>query len=135
MADIRNWDAYRAGRWDWTRLGYDRAFPGFIGIGDIDGHVEIGGNHLFIECKSNGTELPTGQRIALESLNKHGHTILILTGDAIENLPARLDLWLPDGQRKQLINHQMSVEQKRQTLMATFSSWARWAQRGKDQTA
>lgn len=135
MGDIRNWDAYRAGRWNWSSLGYDDAFPGRIGIGDLDGHVEMRGHHLFIECKSRG-ELPTGQRLALESLNRrHGHSVMVLTGDASQNDPQSVGIWLPDGKRLQVIKDGMSVEERRLTLMSSFQRWASWAQANEWRTA
>lgn len=51
------------------RLGeFDECFPGRIGMSDVDGVVEVGGRLLFLEWKSPGGALTTGQRILFERL-------------------------------------------------------------------
>ncbi|MDB6151496.1 MAG: hypothetical protein JWQ44_2944 [Chthoniobacter sp.] len=51
------------------RLGvFDTCFPRRIGMSDIDGVVEINGRFLFLEWKSEGGFLGTGQRIMFERM-------------------------------------------------------------------
>lgn len=46
------------------------ALPRKITMSDIDGVVEVNGSVLFLEWKSHGGELPTGQRILAERLTQ-----------------------------------------------------------------
>ena len=51
------------------KLGaFDDCFPGKIGMSDVDGVVELGGRFLFLEWKSPGGSLTTGQRITFQNL-------------------------------------------------------------------
>ncbi len=51
------------------KLGvFDICFGGRIGMSDIDGVVEINGRFLFLEWKSKGGHLGTGQRIMFERM-------------------------------------------------------------------
>jgi hypothetical protein len=47
---------------------FDDCFPGRIGMSDVDGVVEQSGRFLFLEWKSHGASLTTGQRIMFEQL-------------------------------------------------------------------
>ena len=58
-------------------------FPGRINFGDVDGIVEIGGNALLMEWKSEPRELPTGQRLLYERLSRGGKiSVIVVVGDA-----------------------------------------------------
>ena len=68
-------------RWDCSKNGcfrnicpklgaFDDCFPGKIGMSDIDGAVEISGRVLFLEWKSEGGSLSTGQRIMFEQMTR-----------------------------------------------------------------
>ena len=58
-------------------------FPGRISFGDVDGIVEIGGNALLMEWKSEPRELPTGQRLLYQRLSGSGPVaVMIIVGDA-----------------------------------------------------
>lgn len=63
---------------------FDDCFPGRIGMGDIDGIVEINGHVLIMEWKSNDAPLPTGQRILFERLTRISSeiTVVIVVGDS-----------------------------------------------------
>jgi hypothetical protein len=82
-------------RWDCARQGcfnrkrrpkievFAECFPGRINFGDVDGIVEIGGNAMLLEWKSEARELPTGQRILYERLTRSGMcSAMIVVGDA-----------------------------------------------------
>jgi hypothetical protein len=140
MADIRDWDKFERGRWNWTLGGYDTAFAGRITIGDVDGHVERNGQHLFIEGKhweGQGDEppfsIPTGQAICLESLvRNYGHTVMILLGDARgEGNPRAVQMWRMDGGSMTKRNadwRDKPVEERREMLRRTFAAWYAWAE-------
>lgn len=57
-------------------------FPGRIGMSDVDGVVEIGGWFLFIEWKSQGGSVQTGQRIMFEQLTALSPkmTVIVVSG-------------------------------------------------------
>jgi hypothetical protein len=66
------------------RLGvFDECFPSLIGMSDIDGAVEIGGRFLFLEWKSPGGSVATGQRIMFQQLTGLSHrvTVIVVHGD------------------------------------------------------
>lgn len=69
------------------KLGeFDDCFPGLIGMSDIDGVVEQGGRFLFLEWKSNGAQLTTGQRIMFENLTSLSPdpmkvVVMVVSGD------------------------------------------------------
>lgn len=69
------------------KLGaFDECFPGKIGMSDVDGMVEIAGRFLFLEWKSDGGHLTTGQRIAFERLTSLSPdpmkvTVIVVCGD------------------------------------------------------
>ena len=105
MADIRNWEAYKRGRWNWTSLGYEKQLERGCQLGDIDAHLESSGQHLFIECKhwedDGDHPLPPnahsprgisgGQLQALRQLaRKDGVTVWLFYGDATQNIPRYL---------------------------------------------
>ena len=77
---IENRKAFDAALWDWgILLG---AFPRRVTPSDIDGHTEIGGCHLFIECKGPGVPVPEdGQYISLARLAFHAvNTVVYVWG-------------------------------------------------------
>lgn len=62
---------------DWTDI--NACFPGAIRPTDIDGMVEINGNVLFLEQKSTGASITTGQARAFAELSrKQGVTVLAI---------------------------------------------------------
>lgn len=91
MADIRDWEKFKRGRWDWTRLGYEAGFPRGIQFTDLDATIEMNGHFLFIETKHHEGEgeipaLQTGQRLYLERLAINPrHLVLVVYGDAAAN--------------------------------------------------
>lgn len=87
MADLENPEWLLAGRWKWTQDRLDTYLHRNCSIGDIDGHLESGGRHLFIEGKHwtepNRPTVPgDGQNQALRSLLGYGHTVWYLFGAA-----------------------------------------------------
>ena len=88
-------NGYNPLRWDCQKRGcfnqkrrpkieiFAECFPGRINFGDVDGIVEIGGNALLLEWKSDARELPMGQRILYERLTLSGScSAMIIVGDA-----------------------------------------------------
>ena len=84
-------------RWDCNQNGcfrklcpklgvFDECFPGKIGMSDIDGVVEISGNFLFMEWKSDGGALRDGQRIMFERMSRLSPmiTVIVVFGDPEE---------------------------------------------------
>jgi len=66
------------------KLGiFDDCFPGRIGMSDVDGVVEIAGSFLFMEWKSPGGAMTTGQRIMFERLTGPSPhiTAIVVCGD------------------------------------------------------
>lgn len=61
------------------------SLPRKIGMTDVDAMVEVGGRFLLLEFKGEGvTQIPTGQRIALERLSSLSDriTIVAVSGNA-----------------------------------------------------
>lgn len=95
MSDIRDWDAFKRGRWNWTAHGYERGFPRGCGFTDIDAAVEFDGHCLFIEGKHHdGTgefaSLSRGQRLFMDRLVSLGVDVFVLYGNAPANDPQGL---------------------------------------------
>lgn len=69
------------------KLGFfDDCFPGRIGMSDIDGVVEVRGRFLFLEWKSTGGVVTTGQRIMFEQItslssDKMKVTVIVVYGN------------------------------------------------------
>jgi len=118
MADIRNWDAFRAGRWDWNRLGYEDGFPRGCGFTDIDAAVEFDGRMLIMEGKWwNGhgeiQPVPVGQRIFLERLTALGIDVRVLYGVPADDNPLAL---YDVGTRTTLDWRDLEIEDRRVAL-------------------
>jgi hypothetical protein len=82
-------------RWDCAKRGcfnlkrrpkielFADCFPGRMSFGDVDGIVEVNGNALLLEWKSEERDLPAGQRILYERLTRNSPvSVLIVVGDA-----------------------------------------------------
>jgi hypothetical protein len=82
-------------RWDCAKRGcfnlkrrpkielFADCFPGRMSFGDVDGIVEVAGNALLLEWKSEERDLPAGQRILFERLTRNSPvSVLIVVGDA-----------------------------------------------------
>lgn len=62
---------------------FSECFFGKIAMSDIDAAVEVNGNFLFVEWKSNGGALTVGQRIFFERLTRNpGIFVYVVRGDA-----------------------------------------------------
>jgi len=109
-----------------------------------DDIVERNGHHLFIENKHAHSgeplnlSLPTGQRIALESLCRSGHTVLVLHGCGHNNDPVYLQTWKPDGNggidRNGTDLQEMDLETRRYCLREFFANWCQWAEGKNERT-
>lgn len=136
MADIRDWEKFKRGRWRWTEFGYERNL-GPCAFGDIDAHLERNDWHLFIEAKhwdgsgALNTDVPRGQWIALESLIRYRHTVWLLIGDATENNPLYLRMWhqMDDGRVRQLDDDYRgdTLDVRRSRLGRRVADWYRFA--------
>lgn len=62
---------------------FAHALPRNLAFSDIDGSAEVNGHFLFLEWKSHGGEIPTGQRIYFERLTKLSDhiTAVVVDGD------------------------------------------------------
>ncbi len=86
MTDIFNPKAMLESRFQWAQDGYEetlRQKHRGSGIGDVDGHLELSGNHLYIEQKWwDGTGRPPaitgGQKYALHSIVRRSIDVLII---------------------------------------------------------
>ncbi|MFZ1415661.1 MAG: hypothetical protein WAS73_13945 [Defluviicoccus sp.] len=81
------WDCLRQGCFNLKRRPkievFADCFPGRISFGDVDGIVEIGGNALLLEWKSEPRDLPSGQRLLYQRLTWSGPVaVMIVIGDA-----------------------------------------------------
>jgi hypothetical protein len=88
-------NGYNPLRWDCLRRGcfnlkrrpkievFADCFPGRINFGDVDGIVEVGGNALLLEWKTEARELSTGQRLLYQRLTRSGPvSVMVVVGDA-----------------------------------------------------
>jgi hypothetical protein len=88
-------NGYNPLRWDCAKRGcfnlkrrpkielFADCFPGRMSFGDVDGIVEVNGNALLLEWKSEERDLPAGQRILYERLTRNSPiSVLIVVGDA-----------------------------------------------------
>jgi hypothetical protein len=129
-------DGYNPLRWDCERQGcfnlkrrpkielFADCFPGRISFGDVDGIVEIGGNALLLEWKSEERELPTGQRLLYQRLTWSGPvSVMIVVGDA-ETMLIDATAIFADGVRHPAEGFEPAdLEVVRHRLMA----WSQWA--------
>jgi hypothetical protein len=99
-------------------------FPGRISLGDVDGIVEIGGNALLLEWKSEARELPTGQRVLYQRLTWSGPVaVMIVVGDA-ETMAVTATSVFDGGSR--FPEH--GYEPADLALIKTrLTAWSRWA--------
>jgi len=62
---------------------FAECFPGLISFGDIDGIVEINGQGLLLEWKSDLMNLPRGQYIMYRNLTTTGYlSVIVVIGNA-----------------------------------------------------
>lgn len=97
-------------------------WPGRISMGDVDGIVEIAGNALMLEWKSNEKEIPAGQRIMYRRItNGKRVTVLCVAGNAESMEVASYKLFY-DG--REIDWRKGSLEALRERM----KSWCMWAQ-------
>jgi hypothetical protein len=65
---------------------FAKCFPGKIAMSDIDAIVEIGGNFMLLEWKSDGVGLKHGQRIMFERMTKHENFFVLLVEGCAETM-------------------------------------------------
>jgi hypothetical protein len=120
-------------RWDCARRGcfnlkrrpkielFADCFPGRISFGDVDGIVEVGGNALLLEWKSEPRELPRGQRILYGRLTQTGAcSVVIVVGDA--------ETMAVDAVSRIYAGHQSPYEPADLDLVKReLTAWSDWA--------
>jgi len=69
---------------------FAHALPRNLAFTDLDATAEVNGHFLFLEWKSHGDDIPTGQRIFFERLTKLSAniTVVIVAGD-----PDTMEVW------------------------------------------
>lgn len=74
------------------------ALPRKLAFSDIDGAAEVNGHFLFLEWKSHGGDIPTGQRIFFERLTKLSKNIAVVVVDGDpETMQTRQVKYVHDG--------------------------------------
>lgn len=81
------WDCLERGCFNWKQRPkiemFDNCFENGVAFGDVDGIVELGGNALALEWKSEPIEIPAGQMRMYRTLTvDRTFTVLLLAGDA-----------------------------------------------------
>jgi hypothetical protein len=101
-------------------------FPGRINFGDVDGIVEINGNALLLEWKSEAHELPTGQRILYERLTHSGLcSAMIVIGNA-ETMLIDATAIFAEGVRHPTYGFEPA---DLQLIKCRLTAWSFWAAR------
>jgi hypothetical protein len=90
---------------------------------DIDGHVEINGQHLIFETKDSGIAVPAGQRQALMQLWAKGYVTLVFLWGKTD--PMKCEIFWPKGFKTTIGERKLTKEK----LAEICESWARWAER------
>jgi hypothetical protein len=127
---------YNPLRWDCEKRGcfnlkrrpkielFADCFPGRINFGDVDGIVEIGGNALLLEWKSEPRELPRGQRILHERLTRNSPcSVLIIIGDA-ETMTVEAARIIHDGIRYPAQGFEPTDLESIKRDLIEWSAWA-----------
>lgn len=114
--------------WDYLIEPVQRATKRGIMPSDIDCHFEVGGHHLIFETKSEGAEVPGGQRQALLQLWAKGyHTVVFLWG---KKEPMRWEVYYPSGRRHWRdaeSRGKESADVRVEDLQGLMFRWATWA--------
>ena len=131
-------NGYNPLRWDCVRRGcfnlkrrpkievFADCFPGRINFGDVDGIVEINGNALLLEWKSEAHELPTGQRILYERLTQSGLcSAMLVVGDAEAMIAVATSIF-DRGIRYPAHGYEPA---DLQLIKHRLAAWSRWAAR------
>lgn len=96
-------------------------FPGKISMGDVDGIVEIDGNALILEWKSDRNDLPRGQQILYRRLTMSSPlSVLVLVGDA-ETMNVSAMGWFHMGA------YQPTTEATLETARGAIADWVVFA--------
>jgi hypothetical protein len=103
-----------------------RRFAGRISFGDVDGIVEVGGNALLLEWKTEAHELPAGQRLLYRRLTRSGpFSVMIVVGDA-ESMLVDATAIFADGVRHPAEGFEPA---DLQLIKHRLTAWSRWAAR------
>lgn len=136
MSDIRNWDAFKRGRWNWNEFGYERYLTRGCAFGDVDALIESGGRHLFVECKHWGDNdnplpnpsepplgIPKGQWMSLHRLaHKQDIDVWLFYGDGERNIPNYLvEVGVDEHHVSPLVN--LSLEHRREWYSRRIGLW------------
>ena len=122
------WDCERHGCFNLKRRPkievFADCFPGRISLGDVDGIVEIGGNALLLEWKSEACALPTGQRLLYQRLTWSGPVaVMIVVGDA-ETMTVTATSVFDRGNRYPAEGYEPADLPLIKTRLAAWSRWA-----------
>lgn len=107
-----------------VKLGYfDDCFPGKIGLGDVDGIVEMKGFCLMVEWKGDGVSVPTGQSIMFQRITKTPlFTVLVIEGSVKDMSVKRYQLWFNSKPQKWM---EGDIEEVKNIMRR----WASWTQK------
>jgi hypothetical protein len=122
-------------RWDCAKRGcfnlkrrpkielFADCFPGRMSFGDVDGIVEVAGNALLLEWKSELRALPRGQRILYERVTQTGAcSVVIVIGDA--------ETMAVESMSRIYAGHQSPYEPADLVLVKQeLAAWSDWALR------
>lgn len=133
MGSIRDWDRFKAGRWDWTSLGYEHGFPRRCQFSDVDAVTEFDGRILMIESKYNdGVDAPSypdvGQVRLLRRFRKmfgDDGDVFIVYGDAEADEPWALRIL--GMERSQDLFEDWRTTPNAETRRERFKAWIDWS--------
>ena len=105
---------------------FAECFPRRINFGDVDGIVEIDGNAMFLEWKSQERELRPGQRLLYERLTGHGFiAAMVVVGDP-ETMAVRATSVYAGGRRYPEFGYEPA---SLALIKARLTAWSQWAMR------
>jgi len=96
-------------------------WPGKIGMGDLDGIVEVGGHFLVLEWKSVEKDIPRGQDIMYKRMTVNpDYTVVVVCGDA-ETMTVKSYIRYRHGERRGTGDWEPITFKQ---LFELFRSWA-----------
>lgn len=101
---------------------FAECFPGKIGMGDVDGIVEINGRGLLLEWKSGDISLQRGQSIMYQRLTQNTTlSVIVVHGDA-ETMTVYRYAWFAEGRLHEW--HDASLDDVKKAMF----EWCFWSQ-------